>query len=148
MNSNPRMRLSIHIGRKSGSIRTISKKQTTTALSSTEAEFITTAEAAKEIVWIRLLLFDLGFPQDEATILYEDNQSTIKLIASESYHAKTKHIDVQYYYVKEQYKNNVLSVVYLSTNDMTSDMLTKPLGPTQYLILRQKLMGTDSRVDK
>ena len=140
--------ISIHIGRKSGSVRTISKKQTTTALSSTEAEFNTTSEAAKEIVWVRLLLYDLGFPQGEATILYEDNQSTIKLIASENYHAKTKHIDVQYHYVKEQYRNNVLSVVYLSTTDMTSDMLTKPLGPTQYLVLRQKLMGTDSRTDK
>ena len=133
--------ITLHLGRYSGSFHSVSKKQSITALSSTEAEFVATTEAAKEIIWARLLLYDLGFPQIEPTVLYEDNQSTIKLIGDESYHAKTKHIDVRFHFIREHCVNGEIRVEYLDTKNMTSDILTKPLGCGEFLHLRPNLLG-------
>ena len=113
-------------------------------MSSTEAEFVATTEAAKEIIWARLLLYDLGFPQTQPTVLYEDNQSTIKLIGDESYHAKTKHIDVRFHFIREHCMNGDITVEYLDTKNMTSDILTKALGCGEFLHLRPSLLGRTS----
>ena len=131
----------LHIGRTSCSFYSHCKKQDVTALSSTEAEFVATTEAAKEITWARLLLAELGFPQLQPTVLYEDNQSTIKLITSDSYRSKTKHIDVRYHYVREQFTGGTVTIEYLPTDEMTSDILTKSLGTGSFTYLRSKLLG-------
>jgi len=135
--------ITLHIGRHSGSLYSMSKKQPVVALSSTEAEFVATTEAAKEIVWCRLLLFDLGFPQSEPTVLFQDNQSTIKLLTDESYHAKTKHIDVRFHFIRELITNGVVTPEYLPTSEMPSDLLTKPLPRTSFLRLRPAVLGPD-----
>ena len=70
----------LHIGKESGAVIAISKKQKITSDSSTIAEFIATHLVAKEIIWCRSLLKSLGYPQDQPTILFEDNQSTISMI--------------------------------------------------------------------
>ena len=133
--------ITLHIGRHSGSLYSMSKKQPIVALSSTEAEFVATTEAAKEIVWCRLLLYDLGFPQTEPTVLFQDNQSTIKLLTDESYHAKTKHIDVRFHFIRELISNGVVTPEYLPTSDMPSDLLTKPLPRSSFLRLRPAVLG-------
>jgi len=74
----------LHIGQNSGSFLTRSKKQTITADSSTVAEFIAAHLATKEIMWARSLLAELGYPQLDPTILYEDNKSTIAMINNDS----------------------------------------------------------------
>ena len=116
----------LHIGRTSGCFFAASRKQTVTAQSSTEAEFIGTNSVARDIVWCRMLLEELGFPQQGPTIVYEDNKSTIDLLSSAKYHAKTKHIEVRYFYVKDQLASGILSFQYQPTVDMVSDVLTKP----------------------
>ena len=131
----------LHIGRNSGSLYSFSKKQPVVALSSTEAEFVASAEAAKMIVWARLLLHDLGFPQQSPTILYQDNQSTIKLLTDDSYRARSKHIDVRFHFIRELVNERILEPVYLPTEDMTADILTKTLGPRLFLRLRPRLLG-------
>jgi len=133
--------ITLHIGRHSGSLYSMSKKQPVVALSSTEAEFVATTEAAKEIVWCRLLLYDLGFPQSAPTVLFQDNQSTIKLLTDESYHAKTKHIDVRFHFVRELITDGVITPVYLSTTEMPSDLLTKSLPRTSFLRIRPFVLG-------
>ena len=61
----------------------MSKKQPIIDWSSTEAEFVVTTEAAREIVWCRLLLYDLGFPQTEPPVLSEENhQVTYRVFRS------------------------------------------------------------------
>ena len=69
------------------------KKQTTMATSSAEAEYISTWEAACEIVWLRRVLQDLGISPAEATSLFIDNQSAIKLAKNPVFHSKKKHVD-------------------------------------------------------
>eukprot|EP01031_Cornospumella_fuschlensis_P031801 gene31801-38441_t len=138
--------VTLHIGRTSGSFLSRSKKQTITADSSTVAEFVATHVAAKEIMWVRSLLSELGYPQVGPTILFEDNKSTIHMINNDSHTQKTKHVDIRYHLIREQIQNQVISMEHLSTREMTSDMLTKALPPAPYLHLRPQLLG-DSPAD-
>jgi len=131
----------LHIGSKSGSFLTKSKKQTVTADSSTIAELIAAFLASKEISWARSILTELGYQQYDPTILYEDNQSTIHMINNDSNSQKTKHIDVRYNYVREKVAAGDIVMKYCMTTEMTSDILTKPLPPKPFLHLRPKLLG-------
>jgi hypothetical protein len=131
----------LHIGRVSASIMTLTKKQTITADSSTVAEYIAAHLAAKQIMWARNFLSELGFPQNSPTVLFEDNMSTIHLINNPGNGNKTKHIELRYQFIREQVKNKCIVIKHLPTEDMTSDMLTKVTGPSVFLHLRPKLMG-------
>ena len=131
----------LHLGRTSGSIFSLSKKQTVTADSSTVAELIAAHLAAHEIMWARNFLQELGYPQQNPTTMFEDNMSTISLILNKGNGQRSKHIDLRYNFVREQVVNKILAMVHLPGVDMTSDILTKPLGPTAFLHLRPKLLG-------
>jgi hypothetical protein len=65
-----------------------SKKQTSTILSSTEAEYMSLTQATKEALWLRKLLRDLGYQQLVATPFYCDNQNAIALSQNPKYHSK------------------------------------------------------------
>jgi len=131
----------LHIGKHSGSFHSRSKKQTITADSSTVAEFIAAHFAAKEIMWARSFLAELGFPQPTPTILFEDNKSTIAMIENQSNTQRTKHIDIRYNMIREQVIQQVIRMEHLATTEMTSDALTKALAPTSFLHLRPRLLG-------
>jgi hypothetical protein len=131
----------LHIGRNSGSFLTRSKKQTVTADSSTIAELIAAFTATKEIMWARSLLTEIGYPQLAPTIVYEDNMSTIAMVNNDGNSQKTKHIDIRYNLTREQVKNKVIAMEHLNTENMTSDILTKPLAGTPFLHLRPLLLG-------
>jgi hypothetical protein len=123
------------------SVLTICKKQTITADSTAMAEFVGAHHISKAIAWIRDLLSELGFPQLEPTVLFEDNQSTIQLLNNPGNGGKTRYISLKYNIVREMIHNNEIQMVYLPSEEMTSDMLTKALGPTQFVYLRKKLLG-------
>jgi hypothetical protein len=131
----------LHLGRNSGSVFSLSKKQTITAGSSTVAELIAAHLAAHEIMWARNFLSELSYPQHNPTTLFEDNMSTISLIVNKGNGQRSKHIDLRYNFVREQVVEKVLAMIHLPGVDMTSDILTKPLGPTAFLHLRPKLLG-------
>ena len=131
----------LHIGDGSGAFLSRSKKQTVTADSSTVAEFIATHLVAKEIMWARMLLGEMGHIQLEPTVLGEDNMSTIAMINNDSHNQKTKHIAIRYNLIKEQVRLLVLRLQHLVTTEMTSDILTKALDPKPFIYLRSKLLG-------
>jgi hypothetical protein len=85
-----------------GAISWSGKKQPTVALSSTEAEYKGVAIVACEVVWIQKLLLDLGQSMDAPIIIYCDNISSILLANNPIYHAKTKHIEVHYHFIREK----------------------------------------------
>ena len=109
-----------------GLISWSSKKQGTVALSTTEAEYMALAHTTKEAMWLRTLLSELGFDQG-TTIVYEDNQSCIAMAKNPVHHARSKHIDIQHHFVREKVESGDIEVVYLPTEDMVADALTKPL---------------------
>lgn len=121
-----------------GSVNWSCKKQTCVSLSSTEAEFIALSEACKEALWLRELLNDMMLKQSKPTIIYEDNQSCLRMIKNEKLSNRTKHIDTKIYFVKDHIKSNHIQCIYCPTEDMLADMLTKPLTAIKITKFREQ----------
>lgn len=108
-----------------------SKKQKTVALSSCEAEYMALAEASKEAMYFRSLLFELT-KKLYCITLYNDNQSAQKLSVNPVYHKRSKHIDVRYHFIRDAVSNNYVKILYLPSADMTADVLTKSLSTIKH----------------
>ena len=131
----------LHIGDGSGAFLSRSKKQTVTADSSTVAEFIATHLASKEVMWARALLGEMGHQQLEPTVLGEDNMSTIAMIQNDCNGQKTKHIAIRFNLIRELVQQLEIAMKHQPTQEMISDILTKPLDPKPFMYLRKKLLG-------
>jgi hypothetical protein len=92
-----------------GVISWSSKRQSTVATSSTEAEYMACCHAAKEVVWLRMLLQATGFRQQKATNIRCDNQGALILTADPSFHSRAKHIDVQYHFSRDHVERGSLT---------------------------------------
>lgn len=110
-----------------GAVSWSSKKQELVTLSTTEAEYVAATHAAKEAVWLRRFISEIFRPLTQATVLHCDNQSAIALAKSGAFHARTKHIDIRYHFIRFSVEKGSISLVYCPTDDMTADTLTKPL---------------------
>ena len=108
-----------------------SKRQSCVSLSTTESEYVAAAAAAKEIVWMRRLLQDLGCNQLKPTYLFCDNQSAIKLVRNHQFHQHTKHIDLKFHFIRDLQEEKVIDVVYVNSircsEGKLTDLLTKGL---------------------
>ena len=98
--------------------------QSTVALSTTEAEYMVITKAVKEAIWLQGLLDDLGVGQKQVTV-FCDGQSAIHLAKNQVYHARTKHIDVRYHFVREIIEEGGVLVQKIKNDDNLTDMLTK-----------------------
>ena len=78
-----------------------SRRQRIVTLSTIEAEYVAAASAAKEGVWLRKLLNDLGYDTKEPTNLHLDNRSAIRLVKNPEFHKRTKHIDIKFQVFQE-----------------------------------------------
>ena len=105
-----------------------SKKQPTVALSSTEAEYRGAAMATCEVAWLCKLLDDFGLLVDKKVVIYCDNLSSIQLARNPVYHARTKHIEVHYHFIRERILAGNIDLVYVSTEEQVADFFTKALG--------------------
>lgn len=104
-----------------------SRKQSIVATSTTDAEYVAMCETAKEVIWTRQLLEDLGINQKNATILHCDNVAAKLLIKNPVYHKRTKHIDVKFHYTREQVKNGLIEVQHIESSNQLADIFTKNL---------------------
>ena len=77
----------------------MSKLQNIVALSTTEAKYIATSHACKEVVWLKGLFGEFGRMQDNIN-LFCDSQSEIHLAKNPAYHSKSKHIPIKYHFVR------------------------------------------------
>ena len=112
----------------SGAVSWSSKLQSLVALSTTEAEYISAVEAAKEIVWMRQFLDELGYPQHGPSILYMDNQSAISVSKNPEYYGRMKHLDLRWYWLRDVVDAGTVEPSFIPTNEMPADILTKPLN--------------------
>ena len=122
-----------------GAISWLSKKQPVVALSTTEAEYVALGAAMQEVVWLRRLLSDIKASPKMPTFISEDNQGTIAIARNPVYLARKKHIDIKYHYVREALTDGVIDLVYCPTQQMTADILTKPLSRDRYETLRHEM---------
>jgi len=112
-----------------GAISWASKKQSSIALSTTEAEYMGMTQAAKEIVWLRVLLDEIGAFKHihQMSILNGDNQGAIALARNPEYHARTKHIDIQYHFIRDLVTSEKIQLQFCPSTDMIADIMTKAL---------------------
>jgi len=109
-----------------------SQKQPVVALSSTEAEYVALHSGAREAVWLRRFLKELGYEQKGPTPIYVDNQSAIKLAKNPEFHKRTKHIEVKFHYTRELVEEGAIELCYLPTAEQRADIMTKPLLKTKH----------------
>jgi hypothetical protein len=117
-----------------------SHKEKTIALSSCEAEFMATTEAAKQGLWLRSLLSELTAKQPKSVTLYVDNNSAIALMKNPVFHGRSKHIDIKYHFIRECVERKQIVVKRVWTKEQKADTLTKAL-PTVMLGVMNHLLG-------
>jgi len=105
-----------------------SKRQPTVALSTTEAEYMALCQAIREAIWLRQMLAELGIQTGKIPV-NADNKSAIALGRNPEFHKRSKHIDVQYHFVREKVQSGQIDIPYLPTAQMVADGLTKALSP-------------------
>ncbi|TYK08058.1 putative mitochondrial protein [Cucumis melo var. makuwa] len=117
-----------------------SKKQPTVSRSSTEAEYRSLATTTTDLYWIQQLLCDLHVPLKTSQTLWCDNVFAISLAHNPVFHARTKHIEIDYHFVREKVIRKDIFIRYVSSNNQLADILTKPLLFPTFLHLRDKLL--------
>ena len=111
-----------------------SKRQSITALSTTEAEYYRLHKAVMEAAWLRYIFKELNWTSKDVKIIkiYRDNQSALALTENPELHQCTKHIAVKYHYLREERSRGGVYFWYCPTADMAADGLTKPLGGVKH----------------
>ena len=110
-----------------GAVSWSSKWQPIVALSTTEAEYVATAHSVKEVLWLWAFLGEITRPLSAPTTLNCDNQSAIALTKDGQFHARTKHINLQFHFICEAVTNGTITMAYCPTQSMVADILMKPL---------------------
>lgn len=108
-----------------------SNLQPVVALSTTEAEYISLTEAVKEGLWLKGILEDFGVHLKCVQIECDSN-SAIYLAKHQTFHERSKHIDVRRHFIRDEVQNGRVKVVKVSTEDNAADMLTKALPATKF----------------
>uniref|UniRef100_A0A2N9J149 Reverse transcriptase Ty1/copia-type domain-containing protein n=1 Tax=Fagus sylvatica TaxID=28930 RepID=A0A2N9J149_FAGSY len=128
----------IYLG--SNAITWSAKKQPTVSRSSTESKYRALAFASAELCWIRTLLKDLGIFISDTPILWCDNVLALAIASNPVFHARTKHIEVDFHFVRERVLRKDLIVKFVSTVDQLADIFTKSLPTNRFLDLRHNLI--------
>lgn len=115
-----------------------SRKQRIIAQSTAEAEYIALAHCTHEVLFVRPLLLELGYPQQE-TVIKEDNQACIAIARNPTHHARAKHIDVFYHFIRDHVHRKNVRIEYVELKENAADILTKGLTSDQFVCLRQKI---------
>src|SRR5258708_14837316 len=123
-------------------IHWISKKQNIVAKSSCEAEIIALGEAVKELQWIQNFLIELKmYDAMNPAILYCDNKSSVMISKQDMSNTKTKHIAVNYYFIKQAQDNGLVKYKWIQSSDQQADIFTKPLGNILFNKFKLMFMG-------
>jgi hypothetical protein len=112
--------------------------------SSAEAEYRAVANAVAECTWLRQLLSELSCPVDKATVVFCDNVSAVYLSANPVHHRRTKHIELDIHFVREQVALGHVRVLHVPTSQQFADIMTKGLPSTTFPEFRSSLcVGAD-----
>jgi histone deacetylase 1/2 len=115
------------------------RKQATVSRSSTKAEYKALANATAEVIWVQTLLTELGVPQPRAACLWCDNIGATYLSANLVFHARTKHTEVDYHFVRERVAWKLLDIRFVPSGDQVADGFTKSLSTRQLEVFCRNL---------
>lgn len=115
------------------------KKQHVVSRSSTEADYRSLSLTAAELFWLRILIQELQISLNSPPTLWCDNSGALALASNPIFHAKTKHIEVDFHFIWEKVANRDLQLYYLSTLEQIADLFTKGHTVNRFCYLRDKL---------
>lgn len=115
------------------------KKQHTISRSSTEAEYHSMANTICELTWLKAILSSLGVLHPQPIQLYCDNQAALHIAKNPVFHERTKHIEVDCHFVRDEVLKNTIQPSYVPSRIQLADIFTKALGTKQFLFLLSKL---------
>lgn len=126
-----------------GPISWCSKRQPIVSLSSTEAEYIAASDCCKECLYLKSFISELTGISVKI-MLNIDNQSSIQLIKTGSFSKRSKHIDVRFYFIHENYKKGNIDLKYCPSNIQIADMFTKPLSKEKFVFHCKNVVTNDN----
>ncbi|GKF39889.1 hypothetical protein Tco_0119950, partial [Tanacetum coccineum] len=115
-----------------------SKKQKSTTISSTKAEYITLLGCCAQILWMRSQLIDYGLVFNKIP-LYNNSKSAIALCCNNVQHSRSKHIDIRHHFIKDQVENGMVELCFVRIEYQLADIFTKPLARERLEFLIKKL---------
>jgi hypothetical protein len=111
--------------------------------SSCEAEYYALGQCTQQVLYLRLLLHELGFPQLNPTPIFIDNTATITTAQNPTTNKnRTRHIDVAYHFVRQRISDKYIILRWISTIEQLADILTKALGQTTFDRLRAAILSS------
>jgi hypothetical protein len=122
-----------------------SRKQSLIALSTAEAEYIALTAVAREVLYLRSLLTELYEPITTPIPIYCDNQGAIALASNNKFHARTKHVDLRYHFIRSQVADGIFDLQYCPSEENIADVFTKALPRPRLEKLRAGLSLSTAR---
>eukprot|EP00253_Pinus_taeda_P015719 PITA_15719 len=116
-----------------------SKKQSSIALSTAEAEYVVAASCCTQLLWMMQTLQDFQIDCTSPVSILCDNTSAISISKNPVMHSKTKHIPIKYHFLREQVLEQKVKLEYVPSKEQVVDILTKPLPREAFEYLRHKL---------
>ncbi|CAI7926380.1 unnamed protein product [Closterium sp. NIES-53] len=105
-----------------------SKKQTETALSSVESEYMAMFHGVKEVIWLRRLLEEIGQEKKVATPLFCDSKGALGMARNAVLHGLNKHMRIKWHWLRKEVKRGTVNPIYIKTHQQPADFLTKRLA--------------------
>jgi len=115
-------------------------KQLDVDKSNTDAEYCSIAIIFAELYWLCIFFCELYIPLTTTPCLWVENIGALTLSLNHVFHARTKHIEVNYHFIHEKILNIDLQADYISTYDQLSNIFTKGLSSSRFLLFQHKLM--------
>ena len=107
-----------------------SKKQSMVALSTTKAEYIAATHCAKQVIWHRSLLNEVGILLPSTLTIFSDNQATVLIAHHLEHHVQMKHINITHHFLHDLVQDGMLNLVYINTLVNLANLFTKSLPKT------------------
>jgi len=107
--------------------------------SSTKVEYKSVANATAELLWIQYILRDLGVQLPSPPKLWCDNIGATYLTANLVFHARTKHVEIDFHFVRDQVAAKTLQILFIPSKEQITDVLTKPIVSNRFQWLCSKI---------
>ncbi|CAM8998803.1 unnamed protein product [Rhodiola kirilowii] len=115
------------------------QKQRVVSRSSAEAEYRSMADTLSELKWDRELLLCFGIQHEGPMLMYCDNQSALHIAANPVFHERTKHVESDCHFIRDEIQDGLLRTMKIHTTEQLADIFTKGLSSSQFSYLRRKL---------
>jgi len=120
------------------------RKQGSIAQSKTEGKYIASNADSKEAIWLRKPLSGLFHERLETRVIHCDNQSCLKLTENHVFYDRSKHIEMNYHYIRDMVHRGAIKLQYIRTDEQIADILTRSLSFGKLVYFRDKLGVADN----